>query len=60
MKNAKEQSSLYLADNPPTVVRLEIKAHFDVLPDQQKRYAHHLSRSVLRWTVRQVRLIICP
>ena len=36
----------YLADSPPTVVQLEIKPHFDALTDQQKRYAHHISRSV--------------
>jgi hypothetical protein len=35
---------LYLADSPPTVVRLEIKPHFEALSDQQKRYAHHISR----------------
>ena len=36
--------SLYLADDPPTVVRLEIAPHFNALNAQQKRYAHHLSR----------------
>jgi dipeptidyl-peptidase-3 len=36
----------YKADSPPTVVRLEIKPHFDALTEQQKRYAHHISRSV--------------
>lgn len=36
--------ALYLADDPPTVVRLEIAAHFNVLNAKQKRYAHHLSR----------------
>jgi len=34
----------YLADNPPTVVRLEIRPHFEALSEQQKRYAHHISR----------------
>lgn len=34
----------YLADAPPTVVRLEIKPHFDTLTDQEKRYAHYISR----------------
>src|SRR2546421_6508653 len=33
---AKQQ---YFADSPPTVVRLEIKPHFEALSDQQKRYA---------------------
>lgn len=36
--------SLYLADSPPTVVRLDIAPHFSALNAQQKRYAHHLSR----------------
>jgi len=35
----------YLADHPPTVVRLEIAHHFETLTPQQKRYAHHLSRA---------------
>jgi dipeptidyl-peptidase-3 len=33
----------YLADNPPTVVPLTIKPHFEKLTDQEKLYAHHLS-----------------
>jgi dipeptidyl-peptidase III len=37
--------SHYLADNPPTVVRLEIAPHFNALSSKQKRYAHHLSRA---------------
>lgn len=37
--------SHYLADNPPTVVRLEIAPHFTALSPKQKRYAHHLSRA---------------
>lgn len=41
--DAKELSS-YLADSPPTVVRLEIAKHFDALTDRQKRYAHHISK----------------
>lgn len=40
----------YRADSPPTVVRLEIKAHFEALTEQQKRYAHYISRSVLSRT----------
>ncbi|KAK5073782.1 hypothetical protein LTR64_007080 [Lithohypha guttulata] len=35
----------YYADHPPTVVRLEIKPHFEALNQQQKQYAHHLSRA---------------
>lgn len=34
----------YLADAPPTVVRLEIEKHFDALNAQQKKYAHFISR----------------
>lgn len=36
----------YLADAPPSVVRLEIEKHFDPLSDKQKRYAHFISRLV--------------
>ena len=35
--------SHYLTDDPPVVVRLEIKPHFDALTDKQKHYAHHIS-----------------
>ena len=43
----------YLADSPPSVVRLEIKLHFEALTDEQKLYAHHISRCVhfLEWKV---------
>lgn len=34
----------YLADAPPSVVRLEIAKHFDALTDKQKRYAHWISK----------------
>ncbi|PGH08246.1 hypothetical protein AJ79_06032 [Helicocarpus griseus UAMH5409] len=47
----------YLADSPPTVVRLEIKPHFEALDDKQKRYAHFISRAAFqgtRITLRQV------
>ncbi|EEP80786.1 hypothetical protein UREG_05628 [Uncinocarpus reesii 1704] len=48
----------YLADSPPTVVRLEIKPHFEALPDEKlKRYAHFISRAAFlgtRITLRQV------
>jgi dipeptidyl-peptidase-3 len=33
----------YLADNPPSVVPLTIKPHFDALTIQEKLYAHHIS-----------------
>lgn len=35
----------YLADSPPSVVRLEIKSHFDNLKDAKlRKYAHYISR----------------
>ncbi|KAI9735180.1 MAG: hypothetical protein M1834_001770 [Cirrosporium novae-zelandiae] len=37
--------SQYYADQPPTVVQLPIKPHFDALSDSQKHYAHYLSRT---------------
>jgi hypothetical protein len=43
-ENHNMDKSLYLADDPPTVVKLEIAPHFNVLNAKQKRYAHHLSR----------------
>jgi len=33
----------YFADDPPTVVPLSVKPHFDALAHQEKLYAHHLS-----------------
>ncbi|KAI1383202.1 putative dipeptidylpeptidase III [Hypoxylon trugodes] len=40
----------YLADSPPSVVRLEIEKHFDALNDKQKRYAHFISRASFHGT----------
>ncbi|KAI0135515.1 putative dipeptidylpeptidase III [Daldinia grandis] len=40
----------YLADAPPSVVRLEIEKHFDALTDRQKRYAHFASRASFQGT----------
>ncbi|KAJ5610025.1 hypothetical protein N7510_006744 [Penicillium lagena] len=35
----------YLADSPPTVVRLEIRPHFETLQDPSlRKYAHYMSR----------------
>ncbi|KXX83023.1 putative dipeptidyl peptidase 3 [Madurella mycetomatis] len=42
--NAQELSQ-YLADAPPSVVRLEIEKHFTALSDRQKRYAHFISQA---------------
>ncbi|ODM22172.1 hypothetical protein SI65_03018 [Aspergillus cristatus] len=48
----------YLADSPPTVVRLEVKQHFDKLQDPKlRKYAHYISRAAFegtRVTLRQV------
>ncbi|XHG00525.1 hypothetical protein AWENTII_003968 [Aspergillus wentii] len=48
----------YLADSPPSVVRLEIKSHFDNLKDAKlRKYAHYISRAAFegtRITLRQV------
>ncbi|KAK2748715.1 hypothetical protein FQN57_000296 [Myotisia sp. PD_48] len=48
----------YLADSPPTIVRLEIKPHFEALSsDKLKRYSHFISRAAFlgtRITLRQV------
>lgn len=40
----------YKADNPPTIVPLAIKPHFDALNDQEKKYAHYISRAALSGT----------
>ncbi|KAI0164787.1 peptidase family M49 [Xylariaceae sp. FL1272] len=40
----------YLADAPPSVVRLEIEKHFEPLNDKQKRYAHFISRASFQGT----------
>ncbi len=39
-----QELNSYLADSPPSVVRLEIAKHFDALTDKQKRYAHFISQ----------------
>ncbi|KAI0508389.1 peptidase family M49 [Xylaria bambusicola] len=40
----------YLADAPPSVVRLEVEKHFEPLGDKQKRYAHFISRASFQGT----------
>ncbi|QDS74412.1 hypothetical protein FKW77_005831 [Venturia effusa] len=40
----------YLADNPPSVVPLEIKPHFEALSDEEKLYAHFISRACFAGT----------
>lgn len=44
--NAQELKN-FLADSPPSIVRLEIKKHFEALSDKEKRYAHYISQYVL-------------
>lgn len=47
----------YLADSPPTVVRLEVKQHFDSLQDEKlKKYAHFISRLVPPLLTRLIKL----
>lgn len=37
----------YFADSPPSVVRLEVKYHFDNLKGKNlRKYAHYISRFV--------------
>jgi hypothetical protein len=47
IENAMDDATLkqYLADDPPTVVPLAIKPHFDALNDKEKKYAHYISRA---------------
>ncbi|EFY86868.1 dipeptidyl peptidase, putative [Metarhizium acridum CQMa 102] len=40
----------FLADQPPSVVRLEIEQHFEALNDKQKRYAHFISKACFAGT----------
>ncbi|KAL8947789.1 MAG: hypothetical protein Q9183_007750, partial [Haloplaca sp. 2 TL-2023] len=49
--------SQYFADQPPTIVNLAVKPHFEALTDQQKLYAHNVSRAAFlgsRIVLRQV------
>ena len=51
-QNEMDPSTLkqYLADDPPTVVPLAVKPHFDALDTKQKKYAHYISRAALAGT----------
>lgn len=40
----------YLADNPPTIVPLVIKPHFDALNEEGQKYAHYISRACFAGT----------
>ena len=52
LENAMDEATLkqYLADDPPTIVPLTIKKHFDALGDKEKQYAHFISRASLAGT----------
>ena len=40
----------YLADDPPTVVPLYIKEHFEALNETEQKYAHYISRACFAGT----------
>lgn len=40
----------YLADDPPTIVPLSIKPHFEALNNKEKKYAHYISRAAFAGT----------
>ncbi|KAF2189475.1 dipeptidyl-peptidase III [Zopfia rhizophila CBS 207.26] len=40
----------YLADNPPTIVPLSIKPHFEALKEKEKLYAHYISKACFAGT----------
>ncbi|KAK3115789.1 hypothetical protein LTR53_004520 [Teratosphaeriaceae sp. CCFEE 6253] len=40
----------YLADDPPTIVPLAIKPHFEALNDKEKAYAHYISHAAFAGT----------
>lgn len=35
----------FLADDPPTIVPLAIKPHFEALGPKEQKYAHHISQA---------------
>lgn len=45
MSLSAQELSQYLADAPPSVVRLEIAKHFNILGDKEKLYAHYISKA---------------
>lgn len=46
-EQAMDQATLkqYLADDPPTIVPLSIKPHFEALNEREQKYAHFISRA---------------
>lgn len=52
LENKMDESTLkqYLADDPPTIVPLAIKPHFEALAQKEKKYAHYISRAALAGT----------
>lgn len=59
IENAMDESTLkqYLADDPPTVVPLAIKPHFEALNDKEKKYAHYISRAAFAGTRINLRFV---
>lgn len=49
----------YLADTKAPVCRLEVKTHFELLTEKEKRYAHHISRAS-HWGTRVVLRQVSP
>ncbi|KAL8924078.1 MAG: hypothetical protein Q9208_004215 [Pyrenodesmia sp. 3 TL-2023] len=43
--------SQYFADDPPTIVPLLVKPHFEALTNEQKLYAHHVSKAAFLGTL---------
>ena len=60
IENAMDESTLkqYLADDPPTVVPLAIKPHFEALNDKEKKYAHYISRAAFAGTRINLRYVV--
>lgn len=52
LENAMDETTLkqYLADDPPTCAPLAIKPHFEALNQQEKHYAHYISRAAFAGT----------
>lgn len=40
----------YLADDPPTIVPLTIKPHFEALDEKEQKYAHYISKACFAGT----------
>ncbi|KAK4993816.1 hypothetical protein LTR50_000029 [Elasticomyces elasticus] len=47
----------YLADDPPTIVQLKIKDHFDALDEKEQQYAHYISKACFAGVRAQLRQV---